>query len=96
MNCNLLLPTRHLPVRNGACNVLSSRAVIMRPMRETWTDERLDDLNERVADMGRRMDDGFNRVDAKIDALHHLMLQIGAGIFATFAVGVVGVIASQL
>lgn len=49
-------------------------------MREAWTDERLDDLNGRVADMGRRMDEGFNRVhedlrslltevDTKIDSL---------------------------
>jgi hypothetical protein len=31
--------------------------------RATWTDERLDDL-------ARRMDDGFNRVDADLRALH--------------------------
>jgi hypothetical protein len=44
-------------------------------MREAWTDERLDDLNERVTELGRRMDDGFNRIhedirllDAKIDS----------------------------
>ena len=44
-------------------------------MREAWTDERLDDLNERVTELGRRMDDGFNRIhedirslDAKMDA----------------------------
>jgi hypothetical protein len=52
----------------------------MPSMREAWTDERLDDLNDRVADMGRRMDEGFHRVhedfgslrtdvDAKIDSL---------------------------
>jgi hypothetical protein len=44
-------------------------------MREAWTDERLDDLNERVTELGRRMGDGFNRIhedirllDAKIDS----------------------------
>jgi hypothetical protein len=44
-------------------------------MREAWTDERLDDLNERVTELGRRMDDGFNRIhedirllDAKFDS----------------------------
>ena len=42
---------------------------IVDAMREAWTDERLDDLNERVRDMGRRMDEGFTRLDAKIDGL---------------------------
>jgi hypothetical protein len=44
-------------------------------MREAWTDERLDDLNERVTELGRRMDGGFNRIhgdirllDAKFDS----------------------------
>jgi hypothetical protein len=41
----------------------------MDAMRDAWTDERLDDLNGRVGDLGRRMDEGFNRVDAKIGAL---------------------------
>jgi hypothetical protein len=31
----------------------------MEPARATWTDERLDDLE-------RRVDDGFNRVDAEL------------------------------
>jgi hypothetical protein len=38
-------------------------------MREAWTDERLDDLNERVTEMGRRMDDGFNRIHEDIRLL---------------------------
>ncbi len=41
----------------------------MDAVRESWTDERLDDLNDRVAEMGRRMDDGFNRVHEEIRAL---------------------------
>jgi hypothetical protein len=61
-------------------------------MRQGWTDERLDD-------MSRRMDDGFNRVDAelravhmRIDALQRTMLQIGGGVI----VALVGLIATQL
>ncbi|HEX8688957.1 MAG TPA: hypothetical protein VF729_01810 [Solirubrobacterales bacterium] len=62
----------------------------MAPVREAWTDERLDDLNGRVADMGRRMDEGFNRVhedlrslrtevDTKIDSLRgEMKTEIGA------------------
>jgi hypothetical protein len=42
---------------------------IMDAMREAWTDERLDDLNDRVGELGRRMDDGFNRVHEDIRAL---------------------------
>jgi hypothetical protein len=38
-------------------------------MRESWTDARMDDLNGKVDDLGRRMDNGFNRVDADLRAL---------------------------
>jgi hypothetical protein len=39
---------------------------IVDSMREAWTDERLDDHNERVTELGRRMDDGFNRIHEDI------------------------------
>ena len=39
----------------------------MEAMRDAWTDGRLDDLNQRVGDLGRRMDEGFTGIDAKID-----------------------------
>jgi len=64
--------------------------------RATWTDERLDDL-------ARRMDDGFNRVDAdlravnaRIDALQRTMVQVGGGMIAAFLAGFLGLIATQL
>jgi argininosuccinate lyase len=41
----------------------------MEAMRESWTDARLDDLNGKVDELGRRMDNGFNRVDADVRAL---------------------------
>jgi outer membrane murein-binding lipoprotein Lpp len=41
----------------------------MDAMREAWTDARLDDLNGRVGDLGRRMDNGFNQIHADIRAL---------------------------
>jgi hypothetical protein len=79
----------------------------MEAMREDWSDARLDDLNDRVADMGRRMDEGFNRlhedlrseigsVRGEIASLHRLILQVAGGMFATFAIGFAGVIATQL
>ena len=41
----------------------------MEAMRESWTDARMDDLDGKVDELGRRMDNGFNRVDADIRAL---------------------------
>jgi len=64
--------------------------------RATWTDERLDDL-------ARRMDDGFNRMDAdlravnaRIDALQRTMVQVGGRMIAAFVAGFLGLIATQL
>jgi hypothetical protein len=42
-------------------NILSARAMVM-SVRESWTDERLDDLNKKV-------DQGFARLDADMRAL---------------------------
>jgi len=48
-------------------------ATIMAVMvpRESWTDQRLDDLNRKVDDgfarVDKKIDDGFARVDKKID-----------------------------
>jgi hypothetical protein len=75
----------------------------MEAMRESWTDERLDDFRAETArrfdTLERRMDDGFDRADAelravnaKIDALQRTMLQIGGGVI----VALVGLIATQL
>ena len=68
----------------------------MERARATWTDERLDDL-------ARRMDDGFNRMDAdlravnaRIDALQRTMVQVGGRMIAAFVAGFLGLIATQL
>jgi hypothetical protein len=68
----------------------------MHLMRESWTDARLDDMN-------RRMEDGFNRVDAELralngrfDALQRTLLQIGGGLIATLVAGFFGLILTQL
>jgi hypothetical protein len=44
-------------------------AVIMETVRESWTDDRLDDLNQRVAGLSHRMDSRFDRVDTRFDAI---------------------------
>ncbi len=38
----------------------------METVRESWTDERLDDLKECVSDLGRRIDAGF--AESRIEA----------------------------
>jgi hypothetical protein len=57
--------------------------------RESWTDERLDDLNQRVSD-------GFHRVDADIRDLRRMMFQgfvAMATIMITCFVGLASLIA---
>ena len=68
-------------------------------MRQSWTDERLDDLSQR-------MDQGFARVDCELralngrfDALQKVLIQIGFAMCASL-IGVIvtmaGLIVTQL
>jgi len=65
----------------------------MKTMRESWTDERLDDLKERMeerfdhvdarfAQLEARMTEGLARVDADIRELRRTMM-LGVGIMVT-------------
>jgi len=71
---------------------------IMMP-RESWTDERLDDLNTKV-DKGfdrmdarfDRMDARFDRMDARFEALQRTLLQCAVAL----VVALLGLIATQL
>jgi hypothetical protein len=47
----------------------------MEAARATWTDSRLDALNDRVKGMDKRMDAGFARLDERIDTLNHTLVQ---------------------
>ena len=70
----------------------------MNLMRESWTDERLDDLNQKV-DRGfdkvderfDKIDERFERLEAKIDAkfeaLYRLLVQTMLGIMAVMVGG---------
>jgi hypothetical protein len=67
--------------------------------RESWTDERLDDLSGRVDSLERRMDQGFGEmreefraVRAEIASNQRTLVQMAAGIWATSVVGFLGVI----
>lgn len=56
-------------------------AVMMSP-REKWTDERLDDLNEKVdrgfADLKAEMKEGFEKIDARFAQMDARFAQIDA------------------
>ena len=79
----------------------------MERARATWTDERLDDLAGRV-DLGfTRVDEDlralrsdmnarFDAQDARIDGLQRTILQMGGGLIATFLVGFISLVATQL
>jgi len=72
-------------------------------VRESWTDERLDDfrdeVNRRFDGVGRRFDKvdaELHRVNDRLDGLHRVLLQIAGGTIATLIAGFAGVIATQL
>jgi hypothetical protein len=55
----------------------------MEAMRSTWTDSRLDELNERVTEMDKRL-------TGRIDSLQHAMLQAFIGLVVIMATGFMG------
>lgn len=72
-------------------------------MRESWTDERLDDfrdeVNRRFDGVERRFDKvdaELHRVNDRLDGLHRTLLQIAGGTIATLIAGFAGLIATQL
>jgi hypothetical protein len=71
----------------------------MESVRKSWTDERLDALNDRVDRLSDRVDRGFDRIDAdlralsqRFDALHRLLILLGGLMVAAL----IGLIATQL
>jgi len=69
--------------------------VIMNP-RETWTDERLDDLSKKVdqgfSESKAEMKSGFGRMDARLDRMQNTLVGAAAAIIAAL----LGIIATQL
>lgn len=67
----------------------------MEAMRSTWTDSRLDDLNNRVSELSGRV----NEMGGRIDSLQHTILLVGGGLFAAFIAvlaAIIGLIATQI
>lgn len=64
-------------------------------MRQSWTDERLDDFRaettRRFDALERRMDEGFNETRAEFRSLQRTMNQFGGAMI----IGLLGIVATQ-
>ena len=79
----------------------------MEAMRESWTDDRLDDFRDEVnrrfdkvdaefRDLRMEMNSRFDRFDARFDGLQRTMLQIAGGTIGTLIAGFAAVVVTQL
>lgn len=79
----------------------------MEAMREKWTDERLDDMNTRMGEGFTRLDEDMRQVRSEIagvrgemntrfEATHRLIIQVGAGLFGTMAIGFASLIVAMI
>jgi hypothetical protein len=79
----------------------------MEPMREAWTDERLDDLSHRVDEGFREfreemralrseMNTRFDRVEARLDSMQRTMILSSVGMTGAIVATLIGLIATQL
>jgi hypothetical protein len=71
----------------------------MELMRATWTDSRLDDLNGRVGEISRGVQElrgEIREVRTELNALQRTIIQVGGGVIGTLVVGLLGLIATQL
>jgi hypothetical protein len=75
----------------------------MELMRSTWTDSRLDDLNERVTeirddvrDLRGEMHAEFRAARGEISDLKRIIIQIGWSLVGTLLIGMLGLIGTQL
>jgi hypothetical protein len=71
----------------------------MEAMRQSWTDDRLDDfrgeVNRRFDGVDRRLDrldDRFDRLDDRFDKLQRTLVMASAGIIATLVAGILSLI----
>ena len=71
--------------------------------REAWTDERLDDLNSRVASLDRRMESGFKEMREEFRAvrmemaaqtamLNQTIYRLFGGMLVAWVVGIVAIL----
>jgi Flp pilus assembly protein TadB len=60
----------------------------METMRSTWTDSRLDDMNERMGEIAEEVRHQSDR----IDSLQHTILVVGGGLCAAFVAALAGML----
>jgi hypothetical protein len=61
-------------------------------VRESWTDERLDDLSKKVDQGFARLDADMRALDGRFDSLQRTLLQVGGVMTAAL----IGLIATQV
>jgi len=61
-------------------------------VRESWTDERLDDLSKKVDQGFARLDADMRALNGRFDSLQRTLLQVGGVMTAAL----IGLIATQL
>lgn len=64
--------------------------------RPAWTDERLDDLNARVTETRDELREFRRDVHGEFSALKRTIIQVGGGLIGTLAIGMLGLIGTQL
>jgi hypothetical protein len=82
----------------------------MEPMREQWTDERLGDMRDRMnagfdrldadlrelrSDMRSEFAAVRGEMSSRFEATQRLIIQVGAGMFGTMAVGFIGLLVAH-
>jgi hypothetical protein len=79
-------------------NILSATLTFM-SVRESWTDERLDDLSKKVDQGFARLDADMRALNGRFDSLERTLIQIGfafgAALLALIA-ALIGTIATQI
>lgn len=68
----------------------------MEAVREKWTDERLDDMNARMAEGFQRVDADLRELRADMKTTQRLIIQVGGGMFGTMLIGFAGLIVTMV
>lgn len=72
-------------------NILSATVIFMN-VRESWTDERLDDLSKKVDQGFARLDADMRALNGRFDSLQRTLFQVGGVMTAAL----IGLIATQI
>jgi hypothetical protein len=75
----------------------------MEAVRDKWTDERLDDMNQRMGEGFDRLDKDIREVRSELvgmnerfEATHRLIIQVGGGLFGTMLIGFASLIVTMI